>query len=247
MPQVGYRKGEIGATYRWWGDSGDFFTRITASGNWDKTVEQDGSPIEEEIEGSVTLWGPKQSNTYLFYGIRDRYYEGKQFDQAFQGVDFEINPIGNLEVGTYFRYDDRIDYAHARAAKGLNWLAYLHSSFGRNFRLTGQYKILQLSVKGDRLFLTNTIDTTVIYQFNTRTFFRATFQFADIRRNQDIYAFAVEPITKDLFTQLLFSYKINPQTVLFLGYSDNYFGTLDCGITQIDRTFFVKLGYAWVL
>jgi len=27
-----------------------------------------------------------------------------------------------------------------------------------------------------------------------------------------------------VFTQFLFSYKINPQTVLFLGYSDNALG-----------------------
>ena len=40
--------------------------------------------------------------------------------------------------------------------------------------------------------------------------------------------------------------KINPRIVLFLGYSDNYFGDQDFGLTQVDRTFFVKLGYAWV-
>jgi hypothetical protein len=48
-----------------------------------------------------------------------------------------------------------------------------------------------------------------------------------------------------VFTQILFSYKLNPQTVLFLGYSDNYFGETGIDITQTDRTFFVKLGYAW--
>jgi len=35
--------------------------------------------------------------------------------------------------------------------------------------------------------------------------------------------------------------------VLFVGYSDNYRGNQDFGITQTDRTFFVKLGYAWIL
>jgi hypothetical protein len=35
--------------------------------------------------------------------------------------------------------------------------------------------------------------------------------------------------------------------VLFLGYSDNYNGSQDFGLTQSNRTFFIKLGYAWVL
>ena len=43
------------------------------------------------------------------------------------------------------------------------------------------------------------------------------------------------------------SYKINPRTVLFVGYSDNCYGTQDYSMTRYDRTFFIKLGYAWVL
>jgi hypothetical protein len=45
---------------------------------------------------------------------------------------------------------------------------------------------------------------------------------------------------------VLFSYKVNPQTVAFLGYSDNAQGTGSLALTRADRTFFVKLGYAWV-
>jgi len=33
--------------------------------------------------------------------------------------------------------------------------------------------------------------------------------------------------------------------VLFLGYSDNYLGMTGIDVTQKDRTFFMKVGYAW--
>jgi len=64
------------------------------------------------------------------------------------------------------------------------------------------------------------------------------------------YAFQVNRESKTLFTQVLFSYKVNPRTVLFLGYSDNSLGLLDSdlartSLTRQDRTFFLKLGYAW--
>jgi hypothetical protein len=58
--------------------------------------------------------------------------------------------------------------------------------------------------------------------------------------------FDIDPVYKRLFTQRLFSYKINPQTVLFIGYGDNYLGNRDYSLSQSDRAFFVKLGYAWV-
>jgi hypothetical protein len=39
---------------------------------------------------------------------------------------------------------------------------------------------------------------------------------------------------------------VNPQTVLLVGYSDNGSGLEDVALTRTDRTFFLKIGYAWV-
>jgi hypothetical protein len=62
----------------------------------------------------------------------------------------------------------------------------------------------------------------------------------------------VDPRSRGVFTQFLFSYKLNPRTVLFLGYSDNsmggeFFGLDRVDITRVNRTFFLKIGYAWQL
>ena len=54
------------------------------------------------------------------------------------------------------------------------------------------------------------------------------------------------PNTKRLFTQFLFSYKLNAQTVALLGYADNARGDRNLDVTRTDRTFFVKIGYAWL-
>ena len=80
---------------------------------------------------------------------------------------------------------------------------------------------------------------------NVRTFVRAIVQYQNLARNPELYGFPVEKTSDSIFTQFLFSYKINPQTVLFLGYSDNYLGMQGIDITRADRTFFIKLGYAW--
>ena len=65
---------------------------------------------------------------------------------------------------------------------------------------------------------------------------------------------------KEWFNQLLFSYTINPQTALFVGYSDQRRDTFNfdadgdgfeetvntANLETDSRTLFVKVGYAWV-
>ena len=56
----------------------------------------------------------------------------------------------------------------------------------------------------------------------------------------------MEPTEETLLTQFLYSYTLNPQTVLFAGYSENRLGIQGVTLEQTDQTFFVKLGYAWL-
>jgi len=71
-------------------------------------------------------------------------------------------------------------------------------------------------------------------------------QYRDYWRDPDLYCFEVSEKEQCLTSQVLFSYKVNPQTVLFIGYSDFHEGDQDVSIAQMDRTVFAKIGYAWV-
>ena len=104
-----------------------------------------------------------------------------------------------------------------------------------------------MTVDMGKLYTAHVSDMTAIYQFTTRMFVRANLQYVDYMYVVDNYLVPVDPEYRHLFSQFLFSYKINPKTVLFLGYSDNYYGDCNYGLTQSDRTLFVKLGYAWAL
>ena len=65
----------------------------------------------------------------------------------------------------------------------------------------------------------------MVYHLGLRTFVRAILQFTDITRDPALYLFSTPPETRRLFSQYLFSYKLNPQTVFLVGYSDNASGT----------------------
>jgi hypothetical protein len=101
-------------------------------------------------------------------------------------------------------------------------------------------------VAGGRLYTAHLVDARASYQFTVRTFLRLVSQYSDLTRDPALYTFPTRAHATDLFNQLLFSYKINPQTVLFLGYADTYRGeqsSLDA-LDQSHRTLFFKVGYA---
>jgi len=77
---------------------------------------------------------------------------------------------------------------------------------------------------------------------------RAITQFFDVHRNPALYTFVIASKDQQVFNQFLFSYKINPQIVLFLGYSDSYTNNpVNLDLARTNRTFFFKVGYAFVL
>jgi hypothetical protein len=72
-------------------------------------------------------------------------------------------------------------------------------------------------------------------------------QYWQYDRDPDLYVDEVDSETRIVLNQFLFSYKVNPQTMLFVGYSDIFLGDQEYDLTQTGRTVFAKLGYAWVL
>jgi hypothetical protein len=139
-----------------------------------------------------------------------------------------------------------VDYANNRAATSVVQVApaveYRPAS---RVSLQLSYNLDQLSVEGGRLYQANLGQIKALYHINVRTFVRAILQYTDISRDPDLYRFPVEPRTRRFFSQYLFSFKLNPQTVIFAGYSDNAAAMQGVDLQQQNRTFFVKLGYAW--
>ena len=97
------------------------------------------------------------------------------------------------------------------------------------------------------MFTANLLDTRFTYQFSVRSFLRLTMIYSDITRNPDNYLDTVDRNNRSIATQLLYSYKINPQTLFFVGYSDSAFSDDDLRhLTRDNRTLFMKFSYAWL-
>jgi hypothetical protein len=117
---------------------------------------------------------------------------------------------------------------------------------GRSLSATISHSYQKLNVKGGWLFTANLSELRAVYYFSSRMFVRGIAQYTDIDRNPALYTSPVPANTRRFFSQFLFSYKLNAQTVALAGYADNALGSRTIDVTRTDRTFFVKLGYAWL-
>jgi hypothetical protein len=119
---------------------------------------------------------------------------------------------------------------------------------GRHLRLSLDHARSDFSVDEGDLFVAELTQLRATYQFNIRAFIRLVSIFERIERQTANYRFPVSGVEQGLANQLLFSYKLNPQTVFFLGYSDRHLsdGLEVPDLTQQSRTLFFKIGYAWL-
>jgi hypothetical protein len=207
---------------------------------------------EQSVAGFLNYQGPYQS--FVFFSVpRDVVvYAGQRYEFWRPRLTFGIKPTGDVNLEVFGRFGGGVDYTNARAATDVLQLgtAFEYRPVKRvNLRLT--YDLEQLSVEGGRLYQANLTQVKAVYHLNVRTFVRAILQYTDITRDEDLYLVPVSGTSRRLFQQYLFSFKLNPQTVLFAGYSDNSAGSgalhQSIDLRQQNRTFFVKIGYAWVL
>jgi hypothetical protein len=245
IPRVDMRRGAGVIGYTFWGKQDSWFNQIRLMLSGSVVYDHDRDLTDRDFVIQAGYTGPLQSSVTTRYERSREFYLTEYYDLNKALLITEMKPIGGLRINAILQYGDTIDYSNARQAIGTNFLPSLEFSLGRHININLQHAYQRLSLKGDKIFTANLSQAKLIYNFNVRTFVRVIVQYLDVARNPDLYLFPIPDKTQTIFTQFLFSYKLNPQTVLFIGYSDNYLGMTNIDVTQTNRTFFVKLGYAW--
>jgi len=245
LSQAGYRYSEIGGTLKWQRDPGSWFTWLELYGSYDLQRDYFYRPLHIAYTSKFNYQGPIQSNIALYGEYGRDFYEGKEYRANFLIFWGSFVPTGFFEFILLGRIGDQIDYSNNRPGKVLQLSPEIELKCGLHLNIQLAQTYEHLNVAPGRLYKANISRLRLVYQFNKRTFLRTIFQYRVYTRNVNLYIDEETPKDKNLFTQILFSYKINPQTVLFLGYSDNHYGDNIDPLTQTDRTFFAKIGYAW--
>lgn len=250
VPQVGVRSvwGNVARTF--WGGEEAFFTRLSLrAGFWQDRSTADHL-VNEGIWSQVDFQGPMQSNGWLNPWASRELFGGRTYDLRGLNAGVSFRPWRDLGLGMNGSFGDAIDFRNERPARSVRLNPRLDLRLGRNVELEVGHSLQRLSVAGEEVLTENAGQLRSVYNLSPRAFLRGTLQYRRTSRNPETNPGLGRPLEEGLFLQALFSYKVNPLTVVFVGISDDRAGFTSqegprVDLTPRDRSFFLKLGWAW--
>ncbi|MEO8382999.1 MAG: carbohydrate binding family 9 domain-containing protein [Acidobacteriota bacterium] len=236
--QVGIRIVDAGAERRIRGAENRWFRNLYVGAGVDGTREYDGAWNEWGADFSVTYQGAHQSSIGINLAPNQEYYRGRNYHNFRQSIEASIQASRDVSLGMFVNWGEQIDFANERPANFVTLSPSANFNIGRRIRGELVYDWQRFETKtGDWIFTVGIPQARLLYHFSDRAFARAILQY----RRLDLAPDAKE---RDLLTQLLFSYRVNAQTVFLAGYSDTYEGI---DLRQTFKTVFLKVSYAWLL
>lgn len=249
IPQVGLQSHNVNFARTWHGESDRWWNRINAGANFGEEKDASGLSLQRWRESFFAIQGPLQSRIQTGFGKSRQFWDGIYYDRNFAFIGARVRPIGGLNIQGSINRQEQIDFANSRLGDQQRYQLQIDWNANRHLLVRLRHTDSTLDTQqGPNVFEALLDDLRLTWQFNVRSFLRLTLQRQAIDRNVAVWNNPfVDARSVSLGTQLLYSYKVNPQTVVFAGYSDNQIENDEfTTLTRTGRTFFVKFSYAWL-
>jgi hypothetical protein len=237
ITQVGVRQGDVFFQRRIRGSEKQWFRNLYITGGADSTRQYDGAWTEWGADLGATYQGPRQTEISINLAPNQEFFAGRTYHNFRHSISASIQATPDVRLSMSVNSGESIDFNNAQQADFVTLSPGASLNIGRRFTGELDYVWQTFETKqGDRIFTVHLPQARMLYHFSRRAFVRAVLQYETVDQ--------VTEKSRDLLTQLLFSYRWNAQTVVLAGYSDAYAGAVD--LSRTDRTVFVKLSYAWL-
>ena len=187
-----------------------------------------------------------------FRYIDDRIRAGDELiDRKQFGFIGQFSPSRRLpQFSVDARLGQEIDFDNARPGHGttINFSARLNPTQHLELALVQNTRWLNVDNPVDvsqRLFTANVSRIRATYTFTSKLFVRGIAQYVSTDRDPSLYLDPVTARSGDFSGSALLAYKVNWQSVLFIGYGDDRELTDQERLAPLDRQFFVKISYAF--
>jgi len=248
VPQVGYREGYGYAG--WTEHPTGFVSNARPFVTLDYQAEPSGAVVTRDAEPGIglnTRWSGFMQFRFIDNPTRagDTPIGRKQF-----GYVAQFSPSRRVSaVGINGTLGQDIDFANARPAHGptINASATLQPTDHLALDLLENTRWLDVDGPprpGARLFIQRVSRVKGTYTFTSRLFVRVIGQYVATTRDPSLYTSSVDARSGTFGGSALFAYKVNWQSVMFVGYGDDRELLDQRRLERLDRQFFVKLSYA---
>jgi hypothetical protein len=219
--------------------------------------------IERALTTRFSIDGPMQS--YYELNLVHSEKVGIRYDDTNADIDgntssfnedqielyASIKPDSRTSLSLELTVGDQVDYVNDRLGNLIqlegNVAIFITDHLELDFYQTYSKLDAKNSYGSNRnVYIANISELRLSYQFTIQSYLKLSLVYSDVDKNPDNNDFINSTQSKDLASQLIYAYKLNPQTVFFLGYSDNSFQDDDLTkLTRAEKTFFTKISYAW--
>lgn len=179
-----------------------------------------------------------------------------------------ITPTSALKFQFFTRIGKQLDYANAQLGDQLylhttinyqhnEHLAIAFNNYFNQLDVDATSAVVDsklVNIDSGRLYRASKSNINLSYQFDQKNQLKLIIQYSDIKSNAQLYKANLDvdtdndyqSLTRNFSTQLLYTYKLNPQSLVYIGYADGGYQPDDSDtLTRDRRTFFAKFSYAW--
>ena len=249
VPQTGYRQAEGVFGWRFYPEN-NLFRFIRVYGVGEQQYFHDGDDLGHDYFPGVFLQGSRNLNAQFEYHDSETFVTDRILGEKYFSYFLQFDPgrvVSRITVSG--RVGDLIDFDNTREGNGANIILTAQVRPFDHLTLIAdiarEWLDLDDPTATGRLYTANIARLKAVYVFNQRSFVRAIGQYVSTERDPLLYTFDVPERDGDFLASVLYGYRLNWQTVLFVGYGDS--GLVDEGnsLVRTNRSFFVKVSYAW--
>jgi len=249
VPQVGGRDYEAGGGWRFYPESALFrFVRPYAFATVSRDVD-DRSLGHDYVAGVFGL-GSRNLNAQAEIHDNEVRVGPELLSQQYLFYFLQFDPSRRLpRIGLNGTIGEAVDFANGRVGDGgsANLVATIRPTDHLTLEAISGWEWLEVDdplLGSGRLFTAQIERLKATYTFSARSLLRLIGQYVETDRDPGLYTFPVPEADGSFAGSALYSYKLNWQTVLFLGYGDDRLLTERRDLVGTRRSVFFKISYA---
>jgi hypothetical protein len=255
VPQVGYREGLLNPGYKFFPKG--LFSFVGAFLNLEYAADRQGKLITCQVDPGVLLLGRHNLQANVQLQLRRERTAGELLSFTRLSYVVQIDPSRRFtRVGVTGLAGQDVDVFNVRVGRGFSVTAFATVRPTDHLTLDANSAVSWLNVDraaassvaltgGARLFTAQVQRLKATYNFNPRAFLRVIGQYVSTQRDPSLYVVEVPRRSGDFAGSALFSYRLNWQTALFVGYGDERALDDRQRLARTERQLFVKLSYAF--
>ncbi len=249
VPQVGYRQAQANVGYKFFPKGLLAFVHPFVFGEY--STNRDGDLINQRVNPGVNFFGRRNIQGELDLNV-DRVLTGGTLLPRTQVAYFlQVDPSPRFtRIGLNGFVGEEIDVDNGRTGRGASVTAVatvrptVHLTLDANSAISW-LNVDDARVGSGRLFTAQVQRLKATYNFGPRMFVRLIGQYVTTHYHPERYTFDVPARDASFSGSALFSYRLNWQTALFVGYGDERALDQQETLRRTERQFFAKLSYAF--